>query len=81
MKRVMMMVAVVMIGTVALAEQIVLVVQCRDGQAQTGELEAKLKSGWRVINAVSVQDSNSISVVGKAKQAYTSSIVYVLEKN
>ena len=81
MKRVMMMVAVVLMGSAALAAQIVVVVRCRDGQADTGALQAKLKDGWRVVNAVPVQDSNSNSLVGKPRQAYTASIVYVLEKD
>ena len=80
MKKLMILVAVVMVGSSALAEQIVLVVQCRDGQAQVGDLESKLRAGWRVVSAVPVQDSNSLSVIGKAKQAYTASIVYVLER-
>jgi hypothetical protein len=77
----MMMVAVVLMGSAALAEQIVVVVRCRDGQADTVALQAKLKAGWRVVNAVPIQDSNSNAVIGKPKQAYTTAIVYVLEKN
>lgn len=75
------MAAVVLIGSAALAEQIVVVVRCRDGQADTGVLQAKLKDGWRVVNAVPIQDSNSNAVFGNPKQAYTTAIVYVLEKN
>ena len=59
MKRVMMMVAVVLMGSAALAAQIVVVVRCREGQPDTGALQAKLKDGWRVVNAVPVQDSNA----------------------
>jgi len=75
------MAAVVLMVSSALAEQIVVIVRCRDGQADTVALQAKLKAGWRVVNAVSVQDSNSNAVIGKPKQAYTAAIVYVLEKN
>ena len=65
-------------GPAALAAQIVVVIPCRDGQAQTATLEAKLKEGWRVVSAVPVQYSTDMAWAGKP--IYTASIVYVLEK-
>ncbi len=61
-------------------EQKVLVVQCKDGQAKINELVTMLLAGWRVIAATPVTDSDSVQIVGKPKQSYTASIVYVIQK-
>lgn len=66
--------------TCAYAKQIIIVVPCKDGVADISCLKSKLVDGWRVVSAVAVQDSNSISMIGRPKQSYTASIIYVLEK-
>lgn len=73
--------SLLLIATSALADQKLIVVQCKDGQAQAGALETALRQGWRVVSAVGVTDSDSVSAWGKPKQAFTASIVYVVEKD
>lgn len=65
---------------ISFAEQIVVHVKCVDGKADTRELEKKLQAGYKVVSAVPVTDSDSVTVVGKPKQAYTASIVYILDR-
>jgi hypothetical protein len=64
----------------ALAEQRIVVVPCKDGRAQIPELEKRLMEGWRVITATPVVDSDSMAL-GKPKQGYTTSIIFVIERN
>ncbi len=66
-------------ATFAQAAQQILIVPCSNGQAQIAQLAEMLKAGWRVIAATPVTDSDSFSI-GKPKQSYTSSIVYIIEK-
>lgn len=72
--------AFVLLSSVAFCEQKVVKVECRDGKAQTSQLEDHLKQGWKVVTATPVQDSDSMSL-GKPKQGYTASIIYIIEKN
>lgn len=61
------------------ARQISLSVYCKDGKADTNCLDDLLRKGWKVVCAVPVQDSDSISAFGKPKQSYTVSILFILE--
>ncbi len=62
------------------AEQKIISIPCKDGSADTGKLAEALKQGWKVVVATPVADSDSISL-GKPKQSYTASIVYIVERD
>lgn len=79
-KTILLFASVLIWGTLAFADQKVIIVVCKDGKAHTAELEKELKAGWRVITATPVTDSDSVNIVGKPKQAYTATIVFVVEK-
>lgn len=70
-----------LVATSAMAEQRVIHVPCSDGKADTKKLEELLKQGWRVVSATAVMDSDSVTLIGKPKQAFTATIVFVIEKN
>lgn len=61
-------------------EQRVLLVPVADGMPNVTELNQLISKGWRVVQATPITDSDSVTLLGKPKQAFTTTVIYILQK-